>query len=68
MVYKQRAMHKIRIEHKNRKSVEKRQTENGKRYGLFVKENYKEGDLIIKYVGKVVHKQKKNNCNVYYMT
>ncbi len=43
-----------RIQNKNWKSVEKRQTENGKGYGLFVKENCKEGDLIIEYVGKVV--------------
>ena len=43
-----------RIQNKNWKSVEKRQTENGKRYGLFVEENCKEGDLIIEYVAKVV--------------
>jgi histone-lysine N-methyltransferase SETD2 len=57
-----------RIQNKNWKSVEKRQTENGKEYGLFVKENYKEGDLIIEYVGKVVRKHNKNNRNVYFMT
>jgi len=43
-----------RIKNKMWKSVEKRKTENGKGYGLFVKENCKEGDLIIEYVGKVV--------------
>ena len=32
-------------------------TENGKEYSLFVKEDYKIGDLIIEYVGKVVHKK-----------
>jgi histone-lysine N-methyltransferase SETD2 len=57
-----------RIQNKNWKSVEKRQTENGKEYGLFVKENCKEGDLIIEYVGKVVRKHNKNNHNVYFMT
>ena len=36
--------------------------------GLFVKENCKERDLIIEYVGKVVQKLNKSNCNVYYMT
>jgi SET domain-containing protein len=34
-------------------------TQNGKEYGLFVKENCKEGDLIIEYVGKLL--QQKNN-------
>ena len=48
-----------RIKNKNWKSVEKRQTENGKEYGLFVKENCKEGDIIIEYVGKVVRKIRK---------
>ena len=43
-----------RIQNKNWKSVEKKQTENGKEYGLFVKENCKKGDLIIEYVGRVV--------------
>ena len=33
-----------------------------------MKENCKEGDLIIKYVVKVVHKQNKNNRNVYYIS
>ena len=40
-----------RIQNKMWKSVEKRETENGKGYGLFVKEDCKEGDLIIEYVG-----------------
>ncbi len=43
-------------------------TENGKEYGLFVKENCKEGDLIIEYVGRVVRKRSKGYHNVYYMT
>ena len=43
-------------------------TDNGKRYGLFVKEDCKIGDLIIDYVGKVVPKNNNNNRNVYYMT
>ena len=50
------------------KSVEKKQTEIGKDYGLFVKENCKEGDLIIEYVGKVVWKINKSNSTVYLMT
>ncbi len=57
-----------KIQNKNWKAVEKRQKENGKGYGLFVKENCKEGDLIIEYVEKVVQKHNKNNHNVYYMT
>jgi hypothetical protein len=57
-----------RIQNKNWKSVEKRQTENGKEYGLFVKENCKKRDLINEYVGKVIRKHNKNNCNVYFMT
>ena len=57
-----------RIQNTKWKSVEKKQTENGKDYGLFMKENCNIGDLIIKYVRKVVHKQNKNNGNVYYMT
>ncbi len=36
-----------RIQNKKWKSVEKRETENGKGYCLFVKENCKKGDLII---------------------
>ena len=48
--------------------MEKGLTENGKEYGLFVKENCKEGDLIIEYVGRVVRKMNKSNCNVYFMT
>ena len=40
-----------RIQNKNWKSVDKRQTENGKEDGLFVKENCKDRDLIIEYVG-----------------
>ena len=39
--------------------MEKKQTDNGKGYGIFVKENCKEGDLIIEYVGKVVQKKKR---------
>ena len=34
-----------------------KKTENGNEYGLFVKEDFKIGDLIIEYVGKVVQKQ-----------
>ena len=56
------------IQNKNWKSVEKRQIENGKGYGLFVKENCKKGDLIIEYVGRVVQKRSKGYRNVYYMT
>jgi SET domain-containing protein len=41
--------------------------ENGNEYGLFVKEDFKIGDLIIEYVGKVVQKQNTNNNNIYYM-
>jgi SET domain-containing protein len=41
------------------KPVERKMTEN-KEYGLFVKENCKEGDLIIEYVGKVVTKKKQS--------
>jgi histone-lysine N-methyltransferase SETD2 len=48
--------------------VEKRQTENGKEYGLFVQENCKRGDLIIEYVGKVVRKLNKSNSTEYFMT
>ncbi len=61
-------MHKQENSEQNWKSVEKRQTENGKEYGLFVKENCKEGDLIIEYVGKIVCKIIKAYRNVYYMT
>jgi SET domain-containing protein len=58
-----------RIQNKNWKSVEKKQTENGKEYGLFVKENCKKGDLIIEYVGKVVQKINKSiTSTVYLMT
>jgi hypothetical protein len=57
-----------RVQNKNWKSVGKRQTENGKEYGQFVKENYKKGDLIIEYVGNIVQKYNKNNHNIYYMT
>ncbi len=35
------------------KSVEKKMTENGKEYGLFVKEDCKIGDIIIEYGGKL---------------
>jgi SET domain-containing protein len=41
-----------------RNSMEKKITENGKEYGLFVKEDCKIGDLIIEYVGKVVQTEK----------
>jgi histone-lysine N-methyltransferase SETD2 len=57
-----------RIQNKNWKLVEKRQTENGKEYGLFVQENCKRGDLIIEYVGKVVRKLHKSNNTEYFMT
>ncbi len=40
------------------KKVERKMTENGKEYGLFVKEDCKIGDLIIEFVGKVVQKEK----------
>ncbi len=43
-----------RIKKKMWKSVERKMTENGKEYGLFVKEDCKIGDIIIEYVGKVV--------------
>jgi len=47
--------------------VEKKQTENGKDYGLFVKEDCKEGNLNIECMGKVLQKKNKNNNNIYYM-
>jgi hypothetical protein len=40
-------------------SVEKKMTENGKEYSLFVKEDCKIGDRIIEYVGKLFKKQTK---------
>ena len=46
-----------RIQNEMWKSVEKRETENGKGYGIFVKENCKEG-VIIEYVGQVVQKSR----------
>jgi histone-lysine N-methyltransferase SETD2 len=60
-------MHKQENSEQKWKSVEKRQTENGKGYDIFVKENCKEGDLIIEYVGQVVRKIKRNST-VYIMT
>jgi histone-lysine N-methyltransferase SETD2 len=56
-----------RIQNKMWKSVVKKKTENGKEYGLFVKEDCKIGDLIIEYVGKVVQTEKTIN-NIYYMS
>ncbi len=58
---------KKRIQNEMWKSVEKKMTENGKEYGLFVKEDCKIGDLIIEYVGKVVQNESTNNNNLYYM-
>ena len=49
-----------RIQNKMWKSVERKMTENGKEYGLFVKEDCKIGDLIIEYVGKVVQSEKQS--------
>ena len=57
----------MRIKNKMWKSVEKNMTENGKEYGLFVKEDCKIGDHIIEYVGKAVQKQNKKNNKIYYM-
>ncbi len=56
-----------RIQNEMWNSVEKKMTENGKEYGLFVKEDCKIGDLIIEYVGKVVQKENMNNNNIYYI-
>jgi hypothetical protein len=56
-----------RIQKKMWKSVEKKMTENGKEYGLFVMEDCKIGDFIIEYVGKVVQTEHTIN-NIYYMS
>jgi hypothetical protein len=53
-----------RIQNKMWKSVVKKMTENGKEYGLFVKEDCKIGDLIIEYVGKVVQTEKNNQQHI----